>query len=305
MANLIQKKGVPVFSVGTHTDSKGKQVTVTEADLDGIITNFNKDLSGNYHPPVVIGHPKMDDPRFGDLSRISKEGGHLFADIGVVPELDAALKQGAYPDRSLSLQRLNDGTFRIKHLGLLGVVPPAVQGLPSYQFAADGGDEECVTVDFSEEASMDGWQAQHSEPAADTKTETQKEEEEMGKIEELQQQLDAERAARLALEKKNRQHEFSAFCEGLAKEGKLTPAMQPAVLDFMEILTGVETFDFAEQDGDQAKRVAAAPVEKFKAFLAGLPKVVEFSEFANRDDAAHRSADDTVVDGIASASPKK
>ncbi len=350
MADFVAIKRLPVFKVGTHRDSKGKEITVTEADLDGIMKNFEADRDANYRPPVVLGHPERDAPRYGDFASLDKKGGMLLADVGVVPELHAALKKGAYPDRSLRLQSMSDGTYRIRHLGLLGVAPPAVQGLPSYQFAADeDAPEAAITIDFSEASAIsrvgrifqrlrdwliethdqdtadrivDGYDIDElknivpDEPAAGPETTdsatmafSQKEEESMKEkeIEDLKAELAAERAKREAIEKEGRQRDFSAFLAELQAEGRLTPATAPAVLDFMEILSGVETFDFAEQggEGEAEKRVAAAPVERFKAMLRALPKVVEFSEFATKDRAPEKSAEDTVADGIASASPRK
>ncbi len=84
------------------------------------------------------------------------------------------------------------------------------------------------------------------------------------------------------LEAEKRKIEFQAFCEELMKEGKITPAILPAVLDFMEILHGSAEYEFAESDD---KRVKKAPLEAFKTFLKALPKHVEFSEYATKNKA--------------------
>jgi len=81
------------------------------------------------------------------------------------------------------------------------------------------------------------------------------------------------------IEKEKRQTEFSSFCEDLIKEGKLTPAMRPVVMDFMEILYGVQEYEFTEGEG----KVKANPAERFKSFLKALPKVIEYGEFAVKD----------------------
>ena len=86
------------------------------------------------------------------------------------------------------------------------------------------------------------------------------------------------------------------------KEGKLAPAMKPAVLDFMEILNSVETFDFAEQEGDQ--KVAAKPIDKFKAMLTSMPTVIEFGEHATKKNGVNTSEQECVAEGIAAAAPK-
>ena len=106
----------------------------------------------------------------------------------------------------------------------------------------------------------------------------EKDKEKEDEIVRLKKELDEERA-------KRRRMEFQAFCEGLMEEGKLTPAMKPIVLDFLEILTTVEEtgeYEFTEGNG----KVKASPLERFKAFLNLLPKQVEFRELATKDKAA-------------------
>ena len=338
MAELIQKSKVPVMKVGKHTAADGKPVTFTEADLDGMIRNFSGDISKGYRPPVVLGHPKMDEPRYGDCLALERKDGVLFADFGVIPELDAQLKKGQYPERSLRLAKsMTDGTYHIRHLGLLGVVPPAVEGLPAYQFSAEQDGDAPMTIDFSgseawtintignvfqrlrdfliekydqatadrivDSYDIDQMKNCTAEDTTDNATaeampmnfnQSQKEEE-MGEQEELKTKLteaegkiadfaktDQEQKARIrVLLAEGRQKDFSAFCDGLQKEGKLSPGMVPYVMDFMEILSGVETFDFAEGDGKKA----APPVEKFKTLLSTYPKIIEFSAVAEKDKA--------------------
>lgn len=101
---------------------------------------------------------------------------------------------------------------------------------------------------------------------------------------------------------KNRKAEFQTFCEGLEKEGKLTPAMKPAVLDFMEILSGSVEYEFSEADDKKAKK---QPLEAFKTFLTGLPKQIEFSEVATKKKAVEFSEETEAAKKIASVSPKE
>ena len=96
----------------------------------------------------------------------------------------------------------------------------------------------------------------------------------------LKKDLAAERA-------KNQRAEFAAFCDSDEMKEKITPAMKPAVLDFMDILSGAEDYEFAEVDDKGAeKKVKKSPAEAFKAFLKTLPKSVEFSEVAKKGLAA-------------------
>ncbi|HDH51227.1 MAG TPA: hypothetical protein ENH31_00385 [Nitrospirae bacterium] len=129
------------------------------------------------------------------------------------------------------------------------------------------------------------------------------EEEDMDKVKELETQL-SEKEAKLkefaesgtakdseivtlktdiaGLKAAQRKTDYQSFCETLEKEGKLTPAMKPQVLDFMEVLSDADEHEFSESDG----KVKKQPLEVFKTFLNALPKQVEFSETARKDKAA-------------------
>ncbi len=147
------------------------------------------------------------------------------------------------------------------------------------------------------------------EPGAETASAFNEGGQEMDKIQELETKLKEAEQIRSAVEQKfsekekeahalkqelekeraeQRQAEFNSFCEGLMKEGRLTPAMKPAVLDFMEIMSGAGEYEFSEGEG----RVKAQPVEKFKAFLSSLPKQVEFGEVATKGKAAEGKGKD-------------
>lgn len=93
------------------------------------------------------------------------------------------------------------------------------------------------------------------------------------------------------LEAANRQAEFSEFCDGLVKEGKMTPAQKTYVMNFMEIAHGVGEFEFSEGDKTEKKQA----IEKFKEFLGTLPKQISFGEFEDtkkKGDNAYFAQDD-------------
>lgn len=105
----------------------------------------------------------------------------------------------------------------------------------------------------------------------------------------LKRELEEERA-------KQRKAEFASFCDKLISEGRLTPAMRPVVLDFMEILQGIGEYEFSEGK--------AQPIEKFKAFLTGLPKQVEFGEIARKNNTVVTDDITEIAKKIASVAPK-
>ena len=133
-------KWCEIFRAGTHIDHNGKKVTVTTADIDKIISNFNEK---NPDVPLVIGHPKVNSPAYGWVDKLKREGKTLlatFKDVSV--EFAEWVNQGLYKTRSISLYE--DNTLR--HIGWLGAQPPAIKGLASYQFAEN---EEIQIFDFS------------------------------------------------------------------------------------------------------------------------------------------------------------
>lgn len=134
-------KWCEIFKAGTHIDHSGKKVTVTTADIDKIISNFNEK---NPDVPLVIGHPKVNSPAYGWVDKLKREGKTLLATFkDVSSEFAEWVNQGLYKTRSISLYE--DNTLR--HIGWLGAQPPAIKGLASYQFAEN---EEIQIFDFSE-----------------------------------------------------------------------------------------------------------------------------------------------------------
>jgi len=134
---------IEIFRGGKQTDSDG-DVHDGDALIDMAIETFDT----SYHePPLVIGHPKHDDPAYGwveGLKKAVKDGTQVllakFKDV--VPEFIDAAKSGRYKKRSASFY--NDG--RLRHVGILGAVPPAVKGLTNVAFSDDPG----ISFEFSE-----------------------------------------------------------------------------------------------------------------------------------------------------------
>lgn len=297
---------------GTFKDSNGKEHTFSDADLDTIVAKYDP---SQHEAPEVIGHPKTDAPAWGWVKGVKREGDLLFYEPGQrVSEFQQMIDNGMFKKRSAALYP----DLTLKHIGWLGAQPPAVKGLPDPVTFAEG---EEIVIEFSEFAEdpgmigkmktmlgemldmVSGKKKKPEDPPKAGGVEMSKKEEDMGKIEELEQQLadekrkvaefaESEKANKdrlLKIEADNRRKDFAAFCEGLTKEGKLPPAVVPQVLDFMECFSGIETFEFAEGEGKKA----AAPVEMFKAFLGGLGTVIEFSEQATKDKVdARKEADD-------------
>jgi len=81
-------------------------------------------------------------------------------------------------------------------------------------------------------------------------------------------------------EKEARLKNFSDNCDTLLKEGKLVPAQKQMIIEFMEIIHNIKEWEFAEGE----KKVKANPLDKFNEFLKSLPKQVDLSEKATKEN---------------------
>lgn len=138
--NKNMTKFCEIFKTGTHTSANGVKKTWTTADLDTMVHNFH---SKNSDVPLVVGHPKTNDPAFGWFKDVKRVGESLLASFKqVAPEFAQAVNSGVYKTRSISVAP--DGSLR--HLGWLGAKAPAIKGLQGFQFE----ESEAETYDFSE-----------------------------------------------------------------------------------------------------------------------------------------------------------
>ncbi|KZN39834.1 hypothetical protein [Pseudoalteromonas luteoviolacea] len=132
-----------IFRTGTHTDSSGNTQEFTAADLDTVVKNFSPQKS-----PLVVGHPKTDDPAWGWASALKVEGDKLFAQAEEVDQDFAnAVENKRYPNRSVRLTKGEDG-YELAHIGFLGGKAPALDGM-KWQFSQEQSGIECVILEFA------------------------------------------------------------------------------------------------------------------------------------------------------------
>jgi len=131
---------IEIFNGGTQIDSNG-----IEHNGDTIIAQAIETFKPSYHePPLVAGHPKDNSPAFGWVSDLKEKGGKLLAKFkDVVPDFSQSVEQGMYKKRSASFYP--DG--RLRHVGFLGAIPPAVKGLADLSFSDD---DKVLVFEFSE-----------------------------------------------------------------------------------------------------------------------------------------------------------
>ncbi|WP_419147530.1 hypothetical protein [Pseudoalteromonas 'SMAR'] len=145
-----------IFRAGEHTDSKGNTAEFSKTDLQSVVSNFKKRSS-----PLVVGHPKMDDPAWGWAEELKIEGDTLYAKA---EEVDAdfaeAVEKARYPNRSVRLRKTDNG-FELGHIGFLGGKPPAIDGMQWLFSEEENGDAvvlEFAANDRIEQVALDGAQ---------------------------------------------------------------------------------------------------------------------------------------------------
>lgn len=124
-----------IFKTGTHTDSQGITGQYSAENLDKIVQNYKNRLSEtpNSEAPVVLGHPETSDSAKGWVKSLFRRGNSLIAQVDINDkDFVESLRAGNYKNVSIAL----DSDLNFIHLGFLGAVPPAVEGLDPLKYSA-------------------------------------------------------------------------------------------------------------------------------------------------------------------------
>lgn len=242
-----------IFKTGVHTSANGNKKEWTTGDLDKIVEKFNEKKPTT---PIVIGHPKSNNPAYGWVDSVKRDGEKLLATFKQVNnEFAEWVNKGLYKNRSISLYP----DLTLRHVGFLGAVPPAVKGLAEYQFEENQDYEEYTELEErNDNVELEELQKQNQEFSEQISSKD-------AKIEELEKKI-AEQ------EKEKRLAEHEQFAEELLKSGSITPAQKPIIVDFMEVCANQGTYDFAESEEKDC-------LKAFKNLFKGI-KQIEFSEIA-------------------------
>jgi hypothetical protein len=143
-------KRIHIFRAGRHVDVSGRPVEFTAAQLGDIASSYSASVG---EAPLVIGHPKLDDPAQGWVDKLEVDGDDLYAvPAQVNPAFAAEVEAGRYKKVSPSFflpdspGNPTPGKMYLKHVGFLGAAVPAVPGLRPVAFAADA---QAVEVEFA------------------------------------------------------------------------------------------------------------------------------------------------------------
>lgn len=124
--------GIEMIRVGTFKDLHGKDVKIESRDLDEMVDNFGK----AHDVAMVLGHKiETDTPAVGWLERVYRVGDKLLGDVGSIPvRIATALRDKQFKKVSLGLSNgyRDVKGWTIRHVGLLGANPPAVDGLADF-----------------------------------------------------------------------------------------------------------------------------------------------------------------------------
>lgn len=289
----MPEKWTAIARTGTFTDSRGNPQTCTTADLDTIAASYDP---AQQQAPLVFGHPEDNEPAFGWVQSLKREGQKLFASFAQVPEkVRGLLDTGRYKYVSMFLM---PDRVTLRHVGLLGAARPAMDGLGEVSLGSGEGD---IIINFAEYAEL-AEQAEQAKQGVPMPTP----EELQQKIIELQQQMEALKAENAALKAKTSEAEqekdkaakeaetanaeFAAFRQQMAGEkrearvaaliagGKIPPAEKESVLEFCAALSGVSVpVNFSAANGS-TEQISAE--ERYWRELEARPVDGRFADFA-------------------------
>ena len=144
--------GLEIFKAGIHTGMDGKQYTFTEEDVKASVEAYDPAL---FSAPLVVGHPKVEDPAYGWVSGLAFKEGIVTADPEKVePNFAEMVNDGRFPKISSSFWPPNHpsnpkpGVWYLRHVGFLGAAAPAVKGLKPASFSDEAAD--LVTIEFAD-----------------------------------------------------------------------------------------------------------------------------------------------------------
>lgn len=238
-----------IFATGRHTTMAGDTLAFSERDLVATAAAYNPAV---YEAPLCVGHPKIDAPAYGWVSRLEVRDGHLFAAPSQVdPQFQGMVQEGRFKKISAaffsptSKDNPMPGVWYLRHVGFLGAAAPAVKGLKPAQFAA-GGD----VVVFGDP---------HDQREAEL----------------LAREADV--AAREAELSRGRRHgEDALFAEQLVREARLPASMRGEVVELLRVMDDERPVAFSAPLGEDGETVQKTPAQAFRDMLAKLPTMVMF-----------------------------
>lgn len=156
----LKEPWVEAFKTGEVVDMAGKSHNFSEADLNDLNEGIHNQLAAGYQPPMVKGHPKVDDPRVASIVDSKVEDNVLKVKLDdVSPDFADEVKKGGFKYISAAIySNLKKG---LRHLGALGAHAPAMKGMAPLCFGegmfaeSDKGSTEQDVCVFAEPFAWD------------------------------------------------------------------------------------------------------------------------------------------------------
>ncbi len=150
MGDMKTAKPIQIFKPGTHTAMSGATLSFSESDLAAAAAAYDP---AKHEAPLVVGHPKNDNPAYGWVASLAFIEGALDAEpVQVNPDFAEMVKSGAFKKISAAFYSPSapnnpvPGVYYLRHVGFLGAQAPAVKGLRTPEF----GDTEEGVVEFAD-----------------------------------------------------------------------------------------------------------------------------------------------------------
>ncbi|MFA6571078.1 MAG: hypothetical protein WCT77_07560 [Bacteroidota bacterium] len=303
---------IEIFKTGTHSDSRGNTSDYSTETLDKIAEMYNTKVkeSDSNEAPLVKGHPETNEPAYGWVERLSRRGNSLLAKLKEIePELIAQVRKGMFKKVSIALEP----DLNLRHIGLLGAIPPAVKGLANVAFSADTlyneFESELLLYGSDEE---NGGIIELTEEEGDTKSNDNGNEKLNELIDELEllrintdelisvnkilndentklsskniEQSNEIEALKNEIEGKNKEkriHDFNTYADSLMTNSQgslITPSQRDLLIDLLEI---AYQSDLRQGNGLEFSGEDTA-LNKVKTFVSTLKPVAFSGEFAKK-----------------------
>lgn len=286
-------KLIEIFRAGKRHDANGQLVEITTDQLAQTVAHYNPDF---HEAPLVIGHPKTNNPAFGWVKKLLLDGDVLKAEVDQLdPDFAEMVKNGKFKKVSAafylpdSVANPNQGILSLRHVGFLGAMPPAVKGLAQVEFNDD--EQGIIEFSLSETAPTQGEPEMSADELKSLKEEFESLKAELESLktenQKLKQACDAAELEKQEAEIKAIKQNNAEFAEGLVKDGKLPPVAKTHLLQALDGL--VEMKVKLEPEFNEGNDVLG----QLKEALSKLPTVIEFSEVASKEMVAEAS-DNTV-----------
>ena len=287
---------IEIFRPGKFKAMNGTEVSFSAEMLKDIAESYDPKV---YQAPLVIGHPKVEDPAYGWVKNLCFSGERLSAEPeAVVEEFASLVSARRYQNVSASFftpehpANPKPGKYYLKHVGFLGAVPPAVTGLKTVSFA----DNDDKVVEFSFEVpeedktdkSLQNFPRHRFEVPQEDETAEKQSEDKTAEFAAKEEALLQREKALVEKERQMRRLEFSAFIDDRIKEGKVLASNKDGLVNFMEALDGLEPASFSAEK-------QMTPLEFFQNMVKNQPKIVEFGEVAGNDVEAPETVDNPVI----------